>query len=266
MSASRLARISSRLTSGSVWPIGIGRPPRSGPASSRARGRARRPCPSGRSSAAAGRRVACRPVVLRARSSCRRSRLPSSSSTLEISPTSTPATLTVCPWPGVTACAVDSSASISKKSLPSTGTHAGQREPLVGEDHARPRAPRSIRPMIATKSRRCLRIAVLTGVPNLGSASAFLRGGRGRPVDVCRERRALVAGAVRLVRRAACPGTRAGCRAGRRRCCRAAAGSLPGRARPAVEPPPVWKRTYMPLPSKFWPSPARPTIAYQNSL
>ena len=27
------------------------------------------------------------------------------------------------------------------------------------------------------------------------------------------------------------------------------------------EPPPVWKRTYMPLPSKFWPSPAIPTSA-----
>ena len=31
-------------------------------------------------------------------------------------------------------------------------------------------------------------------------------------------------------------------------------------------PPPVWNRTYDPLPSKFWPSPARPTIVYQNSL
>jgi hypothetical protein len=31
-------------------------------------------------------------------------------------------------------------------------------------------------------------------------------------------------------------------------------------------PPPVWKRTYGPLPSKFCDSPARPTIAYQNSL
>ena len=38
---------------------------------------------------------------------------PSSSSTLLISPTSTPATLTVCPWPGVTDWAVCISASIS---------------------------------------------------------------------------------------------------------------------------------------------------------
>ena len=27
------------------------------------------------------------------------------------------------------------------------------------------------------------------------------------------------------------------------------------------EPPPVWKRTYVPLASKFWPSPASPTSA-----
>jgi hypothetical protein len=37
--------------------------------------------------------------------------LPSCSLTLEISPTSTPAMSTVWPWPGVTACAVDISAS-----------------------------------------------------------------------------------------------------------------------------------------------------------
>ena len=51
--------------------------------------------------------------------------LPSRSLTEAISPTSTPAMLTVWPWPGVTACAVDISASISKKSLPTTGTQAG---------------------------------------------------------------------------------------------------------------------------------------------
>jgi hypothetical protein len=39
--------------------------------------------------------------------------LPFSSLTLLISPTSTPATLTVWPWPGVTDCAVDISAEIS---------------------------------------------------------------------------------------------------------------------------------------------------------
>jgi hypothetical protein len=32
------------------------------------------------------------------------------------------------------------------------------------------------------------------------------------------------------------------------------------------EPPPVWKRTYGPLPSKFCPSPESPTSAYMNSL
>ena len=51
--------------------------------------------------------------------------LPCSSFTLEISPTSTPAMLTVWPWPGVTACAVASSASTLTKSRPSTGTPAG---------------------------------------------------------------------------------------------------------------------------------------------
>ena len=40
--------------------------------------------------------------------------LPSRSLTDAISPTSTPATFTVWPWPGVTACAVVSSASSSK--------------------------------------------------------------------------------------------------------------------------------------------------------
>ena len=51
--------------------------------------------------------------------------LPSLSSTFEISPTSTPAMFTVWPWPGVTACAVDMSALRTKKSLPTSGTHAG---------------------------------------------------------------------------------------------------------------------------------------------
>ena len=31
-------------------------------------------------------------------------------------------------------------------------------------------------------------------------------------------------------------------------------------------PPPGWNRTYIPFPSKFWPSPASETIVYQNSL
>ena len=51
--------------------------------------------------------------------------LPSRSLTDAISPTSTPAMLTVWPWPGVTAWAVVISASITKKSLPTSGTHAG---------------------------------------------------------------------------------------------------------------------------------------------
>ena len=51
--------------------------------------------------------------------------LPSSSSTSEMSPTLTPAMFTVWPWPGVTACAVESSALSSKRSSPRTGTQDG---------------------------------------------------------------------------------------------------------------------------------------------
>ena len=36
---------------------------------------------------------------------------------------------------------------------------------------------------------------------------------------------------------------------------------LDGPSDTGCEPPPVWKRTYMPLPSMFWPSPAMPTSA-----
>ena len=51
---------------------------------------------------------------------------PSTSSTRLISPTGTPAISAVWPWPGWTACAVLNSAFSSKKSVPSTGTHAGR--------------------------------------------------------------------------------------------------------------------------------------------
>ena len=50
--------------------------------------------------------------------------------------------LTVWPWPGVTAWAVESSALTTKKSLPTTGTQAGQRQALVGEDVDRDGQPR----------------------------------------------------------------------------------------------------------------------------
>ena len=43
-----------------------------------------------------------------------------------MSPTLTPAIVTVCPWPGTTAWAVESSAWSSKKSLPIPGTQPGR--------------------------------------------------------------------------------------------------------------------------------------------
>ena len=43
---------------------------------------------------------------------------------------------TLWPWPGVTAWAVENSALSVKKSLPTTGTHVGQVEALVGQDVA----------------------------------------------------------------------------------------------------------------------------------
>ena len=51
--------------------------------------------------------------------------LPSTSSTSEMSPALTPAMFTVWPWPGVTACAVESSALTSNRSSPRIGTQDG---------------------------------------------------------------------------------------------------------------------------------------------
>ena len=130
------ARISSRLTSGSVWPIGIRWPSSQLAGLRRARRRARRPCPSGRSWAAAASLASGRPGRSSSSSFSVTIARPSSSRTPEISPTSTPATSTVWPWPGVTAWAVESSASTSVKSWPEHRHPARQREPLVGEDVA----------------------------------------------------------------------------------------------------------------------------------
>jgi hypothetical protein len=125
---------------------------------------------------------------------------------------------TVWPWPGVTAWAVDSSASIDDEVL-AEQRHAGrQRQPLVDEDHQSTTTATSSRTMIATKSRRCLRIAdcpqrAVRFAPNgrsflRSSGSALSRaagGGRrarrrrlggGRPVEV--RERLLVTGASGL--------------------------------------------------------------------
>ena len=82
--------------------------------------------------------------------------LPLSSFTLEISPTSTPAMLTVWPWPGVTACAVASSASTLTKSRPSTGTPAGSDSRWLSRITTATTSEIRSRTMIATKSRQVL--------------------------------------------------------------------------------------------------------------
>ncbi len=50
---------------------------------------------------------------------------PFTRSTSEMSPALTPEMFTVWPWPGVTACAVESSALSSKRSSPRNGIHDG---------------------------------------------------------------------------------------------------------------------------------------------
>ena len=94
---------------------------------------------------------------------------PSSSSTLPMSPTRTPATRTVWPWPGVTAWASASSALTVK------GLLLDQREaqPLLRQDVAR-RSRGRARPRRGSRGSRarCLRIAVLIGWPPPASAPA----------------------------------------------------------------------------------------------
>ena len=92
--------------------------------------------------------------------------LPSLSSTFEISPTWTPAMLTVWPWPGVTAWAVESSALTTKKSLPISGTQAGSVSRCLPRMKTATAPAITIRPMIATKSSQCLRIAILMAWPH----------------------------------------------------------------------------------------------------
>ncbi len=103
--ASSIARISSGFTS---W-IALPEPQRVALARAACRGpgRPRGTCPSGRSSGAAARsrpRGSAPSYFLSISRST--TAWPSSSSTWPIEPIFTPATRTVCPWPGVTACAV----------------------------------------------------------------------------------------------------------------------------------------------------------------
>jgi hypothetical protein len=152
------------LTSGSVWLIGMTSPSCSGPA-------LRVP---GLSSAT----MSFRPVFGRSSTVALRytrsylgsirsvtSALPSRSSTFEISPIATPATFTVWPCPGVTACAVAIWALTTKKSLPMTGTQPGSTSRSLERITAPTASATTIRTRTATKSRRCLRIAVLTASP-----------------------------------------------------------------------------------------------------
>ena len=108
VSASSDASTSSRFTSGAVWETGIvppsGRAGASSEPGSSSTTMSLRPV-LGRSSMRASRLTVTSPLS----SSIRTTALPPSRSTREISPTRTPATLTVCPCPGVTAWAVENS-------------------------------------------------------------------------------------------------------------------------------------------------------------
>ena len=182
--------------------------------------------------------------------------LPSRSFTDAISPTSTPAMLTVWPWPGVTACAVDISASISKKSWPISGTQAGSAQPLLAEDHGRHRGGhdqqaedgQEVRQVLADRrlhfgllrQRAALgaeRVELAAHGLELGLLAQLVALGRAllaRPASppagadfaaagpltfgsFC-----CVAGLARACTAAACPDTPGGCRAGPRCCCRTA--------------------------------------------
>ncbi len=76
--------------------------------------------------------------------------LPSSYSTLPMSPTLTPATLTVCPWPGVTAWAVSISAFSSNGRSSSTGILRRSFWTMIQVASS----PTTISPRMARKSRR----------------------------------------------------------------------------------------------------------------
>ena len=108
MRASSSERISSRSTSVSELAIGIVKPSFTG-----VRSLPGKTCTymsfspvRGRSAAFASRRMSVSYSCLMSSPTSAR---PSLSSTLPMSPISTPATWTVWPWPGVTACAVSSS-------------------------------------------------------------------------------------------------------------------------------------------------------------
>ncbi len=112
MSASSSARISSGLTSGAVEEIGTVKSSSAAGASdvpgSRSMNMSLSPV-LGRSSAVASVRIM---LSYSGSMTISTTALPSSSSTAPMSPIRTPATRTVWPWPGVTACAVANSALI----------------------------------------------------------------------------------------------------------------------------------------------------------
>ena len=110
MSASSSARISSGFTSGDVAEIGTVKPSAAAGASSWPGSRSMNMSLSpvlGRSSAVASWRII---PSYSGSMTISTTALPSRSETSPMSPTRTPATRTVWPWPGVTACAVESSA------------------------------------------------------------------------------------------------------------------------------------------------------------
>ena len=101
---------------------------------------------------------------------------PSSSVTPVMSPTLMPAMVTAWPCPGVTAWAEVNSAFTSKRSSPRIGTQEGRALAWLPRMMKVVTTPARTRPMIATKSRRCSRIARLMAPPP-GSGDPASRAG-----------------------------------------------------------------------------------------
>ena len=74
--------------------------------------------------------------------------------TLLTSPTLMPEMSTDCPWPGVTACAVEKSALSAKRSVPISGTQLGRTARWLTRITVMAKMPARISPMIASTSRR----------------------------------------------------------------------------------------------------------------
>ena len=105
---------------------------------------------------------------------------PSSSFTSAIRPTSTPATRTVWPWPGCTACAFASSISICF----GFASHEREAEVLLAQQvHARSRGRAIATPTIARKSLQCFLMASFTARLRRASRRRPARSGSADPAS-----------------------------------------------------------------------------------